>query len=310
MNEFDLIHRIRARAGTREDVRLGIGDDAAVLQPSSGMQLVVTTDNLVADRHFDRRALPAEIGHLSLAANLSDLAAMGATPRWLLLTLTLPDAGNEWTDGFLDGFLALASEHDCGLVGGNLARGPLNIAVTAIGEVGAGQFARRTGARPDDRIFVTGTLGDAAAALALDAETGSPLRDRLLRPTPRVEAGQRLSGLARSMIDVSDGLRADLGHLLGGEHGARLECARLPTSDALSSAVPDPTRRWALQVAGGGDYELLAIIPEHVTVPATIGGVELTEIGRITATPGVECLDEHDRPTEIPGNGWDHFSDE
>lgn len=308
MTEFDLIDRIRARAGSREDVRLGIGDDAAVLQPSSGMQLVVTTDNLVADRHFDRRATPAEIGHLALAANLSDLAAMGATPRWLLLTLTLPAADHDWLDGFLDGFLALAGQHRCGLVGGNLARGPLNIAVTAIGEVGSGQFARRTGARPDDRIFVTGTLGDAAAALALDVGTGSPLRERLLRPSPRVETGQRLSGLVRSMIDISDGLRADLGHLLG-RYGARIECARLPTSAALSGAVADPAARWALQVAGGGDYELLAVIPAHVSVPATIADVDLTEIGRVTTTEGIECLDENDRPIEIPGNGWEHFSD-
>lgn len=309
MSEFDLIDRIRARAGTRDDVWLGIGDDAAVLQPSSGMQLVVTTDNLVAERHFDARATPSEIGHLALAANLSDLAAMGATPRWLLLALTLPEADSEWVDGFLDGFLALAGEYGCGLVGGNLARGPLNIAVTAIGEVGSGQFARRTGARPDDRIFVTGTLGDAAAALALDAEPGSPLRERLLRPTPRVEAGQRLSGLVRSMIDVSDGLRADLGHLLG-DHGARLACSDLPTSKALARAVPDSEQRWALQVSGGGDYELLVVVPAHVTVPATVADVRLTEIGRVTASPGIECIDENNRSIEIAGAGWDHFSDD
>src|SRR6056297_3165666 len=147
MNEFDLIAEIKARAPAGSGIVLGIDDDAAVLQPSAGMQLIATTDNLVAGRHFvdsgDNRATPEEIGHLSLAANLSDLAAMGASPRWCLMTLTLPEADPTWVRAFLDGFLTLAAEHGCALVGGNITRGPLNIGVTALGEVPAGQFISR-----------------------------------------------------------------------------------------------------------------------------------------------------------------------
>ncbi len=211
-SEFDLIAEIEARTPVGSGVLLGIGDDAAVLQPSPGMQLVATTDNLVAGRHFvdsgDNRATPEEIGHLALAVNLSDLAAMGATPRWCLMTLTLPEADPAWLRNFLDGFLPLAAEHDCALVGGNIARGPLNIGVTALGEVQAGRFATRTGAQPGQRIVVTGTLGDAAAGLKLARPVGDSLRERLLQPTPRIAAGRELTGIAEAVFDISDGLLA------------------------------------------------------------------------------------------------------
>ena len=308
MNEFDLIDRIRARVATRDDVRLGIGDDAAVVQPSRGMQLVATTDQLVEGRHFDHRATPADLGHLALAANLSDLAAMGATPRWLLLALTLPEADPDWLDGFLDGFLALAEAHDCGLVGGNLTRGPLNVAITALGEVPAGQFARRTGAQPGDRVVVTGWPGDAAAALALDVEREHPLCDRLLRPRPRIAAGRKLAGLARGMIDISDGLLADLGHALGAL-GADLEFEALPASEALRAAVPDAERRARLQLGGGGDYELLAILPPHANWPDDQDDVPLTVIGTVTDAGPVRCLDADGVDHAPAVAGWDHFAD-
>jgi len=313
MNEFDLIAEIsaeiKARAPIGPGVVLGMDDDAAVLQPSPGMQLVATTDNLVAGRHFvdagDHRAAPEEIGHLALAANLSDLAAMGATPRWCLLTLTLPEADPAWLRGFLDGFLALAAEHGCALVGGNIARGPLNIGVTALGEVPAAGFATRSGARPGQRIVVTGTLGDAAAGLKLNRATGDPLRARLLKPTPRIAAGRELAGLAAAMIDISDGLLADLAHLAG-ELGAEVHCARLPTSPALGEAVPEPRERWALQCAGG-DYELLALVAEDAQLPASAGGIGLSEIGRITDSGTIECLDANGQLFSTAGPGWDHF---
>lgn len=309
MNEFDLVAEIKARAPVGSGVVLGIDDDAAVLQPEHGMQLVATTDNLVGGRHFvdagDDRATPEEIGHLALAVNLSDLAAMGATPRWCLVTLTLPEADPAWLRAFLDGFLPLAAEHDCALVGGNIARGPLNIGVTALGEVPAAGFATRRGARPGQRIVLTGTLGDAAAGLKLERPAGDPLRERLLKPAPRIAAGRELAGIANSMIDISDGLLADLAHLTG-ELGAEIRCDRLPTSSALAEAVPDPRERWPLQFSGG-DYELLALVAEESKLPASAGGVELTEIGRITASDRIECRDAGGNVVEAAGSGWDHF---
>lgn len=309
MNEFDLIGEIKARAPAGSGVALGIDDDAAVLQPTVGMQLVATTDNLVAGRHFvdsgDNRATPEEIGHLALAANLSDLAAMGAVPRWCLLTLTLPKADPDWLDGFLDGFLALAGEYHCALVGGNIARGPLNIGVTALGEVSAGRYTTREGAAAGQRIVVTGTVGDAAAGLKFERPVGDPLREKLLKPAPRIAAGVELAGMVEAMIDISDGLLADLAHL-SGDFGAEIQCSRLPTSPALADAVPDAHERWPLQFAGG-DYELLALVSENAELPASVGGIELTEIGRITDSGGIKCLDEDGKVFEAAGAGWDHF---
>jgi len=313
MDEFDLIAEIsaeiKARTPVGSGVVLGIGDDAAVLQPARGMQLVATTDNLVGGRHFvdagDNRATPKEIGHLALAANLSDLAAMGATPRWCLMTLTLPEADPAWLRGFLDGFLPLAAEHDCALVGGNIARGPLNIGVTALGEVPAAGFATRSGARPGQRIVVTGTLGDAAAGLKLERPPGDPLRERLLKPAPRIAAGRELAGLAAAMIDISDGLLADLAHLAG-DLGARIRCDRLPASSALTEAIPDPRARWPLQFSGG-DYELLALVDQAAQLPDSTDGIALTEIGSITESGRIECLDAEGQVFEAASSGWDHF---
>jgi thiamine-monophosphate kinase len=310
MNEFDLIAEIRRRSRAGRGVRLGIGDDAAVLDPDRGRRLVATTDTLVAGRHFIADGASAagafEVGHLALAVNLSDLAAMGAAPRWSLAALTLPEGDPDWLGAFLDGYLALAERHDCALVGGNLARGPLNIAVTALGEVVDDRFATRSGARPGDRIVVTGTLGDAAAALAAGAGSGHPLRARLLTPEPRVAAGAELAGLARAMIDVSDGLLADLSHLLD-DAGAEIRTDKLPSSRALRAEVPDAARRHAMQLAGGSDYELLAVLPGDRPVPAEAGGVPVSEIGRITDGGDIRCIDADGNPVRTDTDGWDHF---
>jgi thiamine-monophosphate kinase len=310
MNEFDLIEEIRARAPMGSGVVLGIGDDAAVLQPSPGMQLVATTDNLVAGRHFvdvgNNRATPEEVGHLALAANLSDLAAMGATPRWCMLTLTLPRADPVWLSAFLDGFLPLAAQCDCALVGGNIARGPLNIGVSALGEVPAAGFATRAGARSGQHIVVTGTLGDAAAALKLASPPGDPLRKRLLQPIPRIAAGLELARVAEAVIDISDGLLADLGHLTG-NLGAQIQCDRLPTSSALAEAMPAPRARWPLQFAGG-DYELLALVAAETELPPSIGGIAMTEIGTVTDGGIIKCLDADGKAFETSEAGWDHFA--
>jgi thiamine-monophosphate kinase len=310
MQEFDLIDEIRRRSPAGANVRLGIGDDAAVLVPGRGKQLVAATDHIVAGRHFiergERAASAFEVGHLSLAVNLSDLAAMGAEPRWSLAALTLPEGDPDWLAAFLDGYLALAERHGCALVGGNLAKGPLNVAVTVLGEVAEDRFATRTGARDGDRIVVTGSVGDAAAALAAGADADHPLQPRLLRPEPRVAAGAALALHARAMIDISDGLLADLGHLLG-DVGAEIRADRLPASKALYREVTDAQRRLGFQLDGGSDYELIAVLPANRPVPAAAGGVPVTEIGRITRSPGIRVIDAQGVSRHVEPAGWDHF---
>ncbi|TVS12104.1 MAG: thiamine-phosphate kinase [Wenzhouxiangella sp.] len=312
--EFDLIARIRARAGPGDpDLLVGIGDDAAVFLPTPGLALVSTTDSLVAGRHFRPDWSAADLGHLALAANLSDLAAMGARSRWALLSLTLPAADPVWLDGFLDGFLALAQSTRTTLIGGNLASGPLNLGVQLIGEVEPERIARRGGAREGDRILVTGSLGDAAAALELSERAGPELERRLRRPEPRLAAGRRLAGRVSALIDVSDGLLADLGHLLPPGSGAEIELGQLPASRALSAAFADPEQRWPLQLGGGNDYELLmTAAPGQVPVLAARMeelGLELSDIGTLTGRAGLRCLRPDGSVLDPASIGWDHFAD-
>ena len=313
IGEFDLIARIRARAHTHAGVALGIGDDAALLQVPAGLQLVVTADTLNAGVHFPVDALPADIGWKSLAVNLSDLAAMGATPAWCTLSLSLPQVESAWIDAFLDGFLALADLHGVSLVGGDTTHGPLSIAVTAMGLVESGAALRRDGARIGDDIWVTGTLGDAAAALQCLQEmraVSSALKARLDRPTPRIAAGQRLSGLASSCVDISDGLLADLAHVCQRSGvGAEIELLRLPASPALS--VWQDELRWPLQASGGDDYELcFTAAPrnrELVVQALDFTGVPATRIGRIVAGQGVQAFDAQGKPWHSVRPGYEHF---
>jgi thiamine-monophosphate kinase len=236
-SEFDLIARIRARVAGRDDVILGIGDDAAILAPPPGRQLVVAMDTLNAGVHFPMETAAADIGWKALAVNLSDLAAMGASPAWCTLSLSLPQSDGAWIDAFLDGFLALAAQNGVALVGGDTTRGPLSVCVTAHGFVAPRGALRRDAARVGDEVWVTGTLGDATGALRQwqDGETTDPvLRARLDRPTPRIAAGRALAGIAHACIDVSDGLLADLGHVCAMSRvGAEIEVDALPVSDAL-----------------------------------------------------------------------------
>ncbi len=311
MSEFALIERIRARARTDKSVLLGIGDDAAVIQPAPGLALVATTDSLVLDRHFRSDWPAADIGHLAAAVNFSDLAAMGARPRWVLLALTLPDADQAWLDGFLEGFLSLCHQFDTCLVGGNLSSGPLNIGVQLLGEVEPGRMTRRGRASPGDWLAVTGTLGDAAAALALGEKASVGLRQRLHRPTPRVAAGQALAEQASAMIDVSDGLLADLVHLLAPGQGAELKLADLPCSDVLEQAMPDLDTRWPLQLTGGNDYELLlTLAPSRLTEAEAACadlGLPITVFGRVNSGGAIECRQADGSLLEMPRGGWDHF---
>lgn len=337
MAEFELIDRIRARAATRDDVLLGIGDDAALLRVPEGRALVVATDALNAGVHFPDGTAAAEIGWKALAVNLSDLAAMGAQPAWCTLSLSLPEADTAWLDGFLDGFLELAALHRVALVGGDTTRGPLSVCVTAHGLVEPGRELRRDGARAGDEVWVTGTLGDAAGALALlqraatvvapvceaapllavassGAQTALPaLRVRLDRPEPRVAAGLALSGLAHAAIDVSDGLLADLGHVARASAVAvAVDIAALPCSDALAAAFPDDGHRWTLQASGGDDYELCftAARGRHDAVRAALlaAGVTGTVIGRCTEGAGVRACLADGSAWSPPRRGHDHFA--
>lgn len=312
--EFDLIAQIRARVRDSDPgLLLGIGDDAAVFLPTPGMAMVSTTDSLVAGQHFHRDWPAADIGHLALAVNLSDLAAMGASPRWALLALTLPQADSRWLDGFLDGFLGLAEASGTSLIGGNLAAGPMNLGVQLIGEVAASGYVSRHGARPGDALLVTGSLGDAAAALRLGEQAGADLQQRLHRPQPRLLAGRVLAARASAMIDVSDGLLADLGHLLGENLGAEIELARLPTSQALQSAFSADEVRWPLQLAGGNDYELLlSARPEQVAElqqALQALNLDLSVIGQVTDHGRIDCWRPDGSLLLLEREGWDHFED-
>lgn len=316
MSEFALIAAIRRRvADTREDVVLGIGDDAALLDVPAGSRLVACTDTLVEGVHFLRGTAPADLGWKSLAVNLSDLAAMGAKPAWALLALTLPDGNAAFVDGFADGFAALAGAHGVALVGGDTTQGPLTITVTALGFVPVDRALQRAGAHAGDAVFVTGTPGDAAAALRLlqDGRVPGPvLLARLRRPTPRVAAGLALRGVATACIDVSDGLVADLGHVCAASGvGAEIELAALPLSRTLSVAFDaNACHRFAL--AGGDDYELCFTAPAARADAVMHAGATLdlpvTCIGRVVAGQGVRVLDAHGNTFAVPHAGWEHFS--
>lgn len=311
--EFDLIARIRARAGTRDDIVLGIGDDAALLAPPPGRHLVVTADTLNDGVHFPHGTLPADLGWKALAVNLSDLASMGAEPAWCTLSLSLPQSDAAWIDGFLDGFLALAREHGIVLVGGDTTRGPLSVSVTAMGFVDAGRALRRDGARVGDDVWVTGTLGDAAGALALlERDPVGVLRLRLDRPTPRVEAGRALIDVASACVDVSDGLLADLGHVATRSGvGAQVEIDALPASDALCAAF-DAATRMPMQASGGDDYELCFTAPAdaraRIAVLASSLDLRITRIGRMVPGEGVHPVRADGDPWTPPRRGYDHFA--
>lgn len=319
MAEFSLIDRIRQRAGSRPDVALGIGDDAALIDPPKGQQLVLAVDTLVEGVHFARGVPPSAIGWKALAVNLSDLAAMGAEPAVALLALTLPDDDSAFVDEFAAGFAALADTHRVALVGGDTTRGPLAASVTVMGYVPKGSALTRAGASAGDDLWITGTLGDAAGALAL-WKSGLPmlrtgrLRDRLDRPTPRLGAGIALRGLATACIDISDGFLADLGHLLAMSGlGADVEADALPASPALLEAFPDPLLRRELQLTGGDDYELCfsAPVARRETVRKALDAVATpaSRVGSLVAGARLRLFDADRLPLPLPARrGYVHFA--
>jgi thiamine-monophosphate kinase len=309
--EFELIRRYFSRlAPEAPGLRLGIGDDCALIEVPPGHELAVTTDTLVAGRHFPVSTNPYDIGWKSLAVNLSDLAAMGAQARWFTLALTLPEADAAWLDAFASGLQALAVQSGVALVGGDTTRGPLSITVTAMGVLPAGSALRRDGARPGDRICVTGTLGDAALALQLlDSPTlPAVLRERLDRPQPRLAAGLALRGLASAALDLSDGLAGDLGHLLSSSGvGAEIDLPRLPASSHFNGLVP-AAQRTALMLSGGDDYELCVCLPLAAVAEARARlDVPFTEIGTIVAEAGLFAIDEAGLRQRLETVGYRHF---
>jgi thiamine-monophosphate kinase len=321
--EFRLIERLRElTAQPRDDVRIGIGDDAAVLAPPPGKDLVVAIDTLVEGVHFPPGTAAADIGWKALAVNLSDLAAMGASPAWALLALTLPRADAAFVEGFAEGFAKLAQPHRLALVGGDTTRGPLTISVAVHGFVPPGQALTRAGARVGDAVLVTGTLGDAAAGLHLlqhprrDGDSHAGLRgfliERLNRPTPRLAVGTALRGQATACVDVSDGLLADLGHICAASGvAAEIEAALLPRSSALLELYDDTT---ALHFAlsGGDDYELCFTAPAARVAELQAGlarlGCGATKIGRIVEGEGVRVCAADGAPLATDRPGWEHFA--
>lgn len=317
MDEFSLISQLIApAAGARADVILGIGDDGALVRPPPGEALVLVLDTLVEAVHFPRDFPPEDIGFRTAACNLSDLAAMGATPLWATLGLTLPHADAAWMRGFMAGLHTAFAPYQVQLVGGDTTQGPLCISLQLTGSVPEALALRRDGARPGDRLFVSGTLGDAAAGLAsLSVPEPSPgiahLQARFARPSARVTLGQALRGLATSCIDVSDGLLADLAHLLERSAcGAELRVDHIPLSPVLSR-MPDPGQGLALALAGGDDYELCFSLPAatpEATVETLRRHCPVTEIGIITAHAGALALRDAAGPVPLPtARGYRHF---
>ncbi|MES3040245.1 MAG: thiamine-phosphate kinase [Pseudomonadota bacterium] len=332
LDEFGLIRRYFTRADhlLPAGVRLGIGDDAALLDLPPGESLVVTTDTLVAERHFPHDALPFDIGWKALAVNLSDLAAMGATPVGVTLAITLPSADEAWLAAFAEGFFALADAHGVPLIGGDTTRGPLSITVTALGSVPFKQALRRDGAQAGDLIYVSGTLGDGGLGLAL---AQSRLQDvhlpplhqahalvRLHRPTPRLALGLALRGIASAALDVSDGLVQDLGHLLKASGkseplGATLTLEQLPLSPAMQylagegDALQQQVLDWAL--AAGDDYELLFTVPasmqQQVAALAHALELPLTHIGVVSAEAGLDLRWKSEAYRGDESAGYRHF---
>lgn len=320
--EFDLIARHFAKHGADRSagVMLGVGDDCALLSPAPGSVLAVSTDTLVAGVHFFADVDPARLGHKSLAVNLSDLAAMGAAPRWFTLALTLPAIDHVWLAAFARGLFDLANTANIRLVGGDTTRGPLSMTLTVLGEAPSDQALRRDGAKEDDDIWVSGTLGDAALGLAirqdryvaLDADRHLAI-DRLELPTPRNNLGLALRGLATAAIDISDGLLADLGHLCERSAlGANIRLAQVPMSDSMRGLEDESIRRGFI-LSGGDDYELCFTAPH--TAHANIRelqeqlGLPLTCIGTMRSGQGVTVLDESGLPVSLAVGGFDHFSE-
>ncbi len=314
--EFALIDRYFRDIGARRDVRVAVGDDGAVLAPPAGHEIVAVVDTLVEGVHFPAGSPARSIGHRALAVNLSDIAAMGATPAWALLALTLPQADEAWLAEFAAGFAALARRHDVQLVGGDTTCGPLTVTVQVLGTIARGGALLRGGGRAGDLVCVTGSPGDAACGLALlqgrllapataPAAARAALRARFEFPAPRCAEGVRLRGIASACIDVSDGLAGDLAKLAAASGcAARIDVARLPLSQPLL-AVAGRMAAEDFALTGGDDYELCFAVPARRA--AELAGLACTTIGQLVAGRGVSVA-RGDSVIEFSHSGFDHFA--
>ena len=319
LSEFDLIKQFFKRPSPGR-AALGIGDDCALLAPTPGMQLAISSDMLVEGRHFFAGADPRMLGHKCIAVNLSDLAAMGAKPVAFTLALALPAADAAWLEAFSGGMFELADAFGCELVGGDTTKGPLNICITVFGELAPGHALRRDAAKPGDDIWISGTLGDARLALAcywndyvLDPGPMEIAARRLHMPSPRVALGLALADgpLAHAAIDISDGLVGDLGHILAGSHvGATLAVDALPAGPVLAAQDLNLRRRYC--AAGGDDYELCFTAPAAnraaIVAAALEAGTTVTRVGTIDAEPGLRMVDGGGAAVSMGLAGFDHFA--
>ncbi|MGL4724395.1 MAG: thiamine-phosphate kinase [Scandinavium sp.] len=319
--EFSLISRYFDRVrSSRLDVETGIGDDCALLSVPEKQTLAISTDTLVSGIHFLPDINPADLARKALAVNLSDLAAMGADPAWLTLALTLPSVDEAWLETFSNSLFEQLNYYDMQLIGGDTTKGPLSMTLGIHGFVPEGRALKRSGAKPGDWIYVTGTPGDSAAGLAIlqdcmkvnAKEDADYLVKRHLNPTPRILSGQALRGLANSAIDLSDGLISDLGHILkASECGARIDLDSLPYSEAMTRHVePEQALRWAL--SGGEDYELCFTVPElnRGALDVALGnfGMAYTCIGQMTADVEGLHFQRDGKPVTLDWKGYDHFA--
>ncbi len=323
LSEFDLIKQYFVQDNAQDSPQdsrfaLGIGDDCALLNPSQGMQLAISSDMLVSGRHFFPDADPYLLGHKCLAVNLSDLAAMGAKPLAFTLALSLPEANRDWLAAFSQGLLALAKTHQCRLIGGDTTKGPLNICITILGELPPTVALRRDAAQVGDDIWISGTLGDARLALAaylkeldLDETSHQQAAIRMHQPTPRVALGIALRGVAHAALDISDGLIGDLGHILAASKvGASLYVDELPAGSILQTQNTKLRREFTL--AGGDDYELCFTAPvaqrDAVMQASKISNTRVTRVGHIDSEPGLRLLDQNKQPLELHLKSFDHFT--
>lgn len=320
-SEFSLIDQYFTHR-TRHTL-LGVGDDAALIRPRRGHVLAISADMLVEGTHFFKGADPEVLGHKTLAVNLSDMAAMGATPRWVTLAIALPKVDARWLAAFSRGFMRLARAHDVDLIGGDTTRGPLNVCVQIMGDVPAQKALRRDGAKVGEEVWVSGTLGDAALAVAarnksirMTKQQLSAASRRLDQPVPRVALGTALRGIASSAIDISDGLLADLGHICERSRvAAALELSALPRSKLMRALGAGQVVAQRALLAGGDDYELCFTAPVSRHAAVLRAGartrVPVTRIGRIIRAPagaaGVAVIDGDGLPLRFAQRGFDHF---
>ncbi len=321
LSEFKLIQHYFVRdqnSSSDPRIALGIGDDCALLQPTPGCQLAISSDMLVSGRHFFPDVDPYTLGHKCLAVNLSDLAAMGAQPLAFTLAIALPQADPDWLAAFSQGMFALADQHQCKLIGGDTTKGPLTISITIFGELPPNTGLRRDAAKPGDDIWISGSLGDARLALAayrkeLSLEPAQHLQaaQRMHQPTPRIALGLALRGIAHAALDISDGLSGDLGHILTASGvGAQLNVDALPAGDVLQTQTQARRREFCLN--GGDDYELCFTAPVDQRAAVMAAGINsqttLTRVGKINEEPGLQLVDTEGKTTHISLQSFDHFT--